>query len=93
MPLYTREEAEASLAFFHPVGFKQDIALDKELNFQLHYAGHILGASLVRMESQGVSLLFSGDLGRLEDPLMYPPDPPPASDYYVVESTYGDRFV
>ena len=92
MPLYTRAEAEASLAFFHPVGFKQDIALDKELHFRLHYAGHILGASLVRMESQGVSLLFSGDLGRLEDPLMYPPDSPPASDYYVVESTYGDRL-
>jgi metallo-beta-lactamase family protein len=54
-------------------------------------AGHILGAASVRVECDGTSILFSGDLGRPDDLLMQEPEPPPAADYVVVESTYGDR--
>ena len=54
-------------------------------------AGHILGAVSVRVEAAGHSVLFSGDLGRADDEVMQPPAPPPASDWVVVESTYGDR--
>jgi len=54
-------------------------------------AGHILGAASVHVAWDGGSLLFSGDLGRDEDILMRPPEPPPAADYVVIESTYGDR--
>jgi metallo-beta-lactamase family protein len=54
-------------------------------------AGHILGAASVRVECDGTSILFSGDLGRPDDLLMQPPEPPPGADYVVVESTYGDR--
>jgi metallo-beta-lactamase family protein len=54
-------------------------------------AGHLLGATSVRVEWGGRSILFSGDLGRSNDLLMKPPVRPAACDWLVVESTYGDR--
>ena len=92
LPLYTREEAETSLAYFQPVSFDKRFKIDEDLYFTFHYAGHILGASLIRVEHYDISLLFSGDLGRPNDPIMYPPNNPPQSDYCVIESTYGDRL-
>ncbi|GGI77711.1 MBL fold metallo-hydrolase [Legionella impletisoli] len=90
-PLYTLEEAEKSFEYFEPVLFEELITLAKNLTVSFHYAGHILGASLVRIQHFETSILFSGDLGRPNDPIMYPPNHPPKSNYYVVESTYGDR--
>ncbi len=92
LPLYTQEEAEASLAYFHTVPFDKPIKIDNELQFSFHYAGHILGASFIRIQHFDTSILFSGDLGRFNDPIMLPPSPAIASDYYVIESTYGDRL-
>jgi len=57
----------------------------------LRPAGHILGAASVRVEQEGLSLTFSGDLGRPDDPLMKTPDALLPTDSLVVESTYGDR--
>jgi metallo-beta-lactamase family protein len=54
-------------------------------------AGHILGASSVRLSHGSRSLLVSGDLGRSDDWVMQPPAPPPSADHIVIESTYGDR--
>lgn len=92
LPLYTEAEAEASLAYFKTVSFDKRYKISDDLFFSFHYAGHILGASLIRVEHYDVSLLFSGDLGRPVDPIMYPPNNPPQSDYYVIESTYGNRL-
>ncbi|HVT34529.1 MAG TPA: MBL fold metallo-hydrolase, partial [Nevskiaceae bacterium] len=57
----------------------------------LRPAGHILGAAGVLVQDDS-SLYFSGDLGRQHDPLMRAPEPPPACDHLVIESTYGDRL-
>ena len=92
MPLYTQVEAEASLAYFQTIPFDKPFKLHDGFYSSFHYAGHILGASLIRLEHEGVSLLFSGDLGRQCDPIMKPPQSPPESHYYVVESTYGNRL-
>lgn len=92
LPLYTQEEAEASLDYFQTVPFDKPFKIHEGFTACFHYAGHILGASLIRLEHEGVSLLFSGDLGRQCDPIMKPPQAPPESDYYVIESTYGDRL-
>lgn len=54
-------------------------------------AGHILGSAWIRLESGGRSILFSGDLGSPGRPLLPDPDPAPASDALVIETTYGDR--
>jgi len=91
-PLYTRLEAEISLNYFETVAFHQLFKIHEGFYSSFHYAGHILGASMIRLEHEGVSVLFSGDLGRYGDPVMKPPQDPPESNYLVVESTYGDRL-
>ena len=92
LPLYTEEDAERCLSHFQTIPFNKPFKIHEGFYASFHYAGHILGASLIRMEHEGVSLLFSGDLGRSNDPIMKPPQNPPESDYLVIESTYGDRL-
>ena len=91
LPLYTREEAEASLSRLAPLAFDQELDLGGGVTLRLSPAGHILGAAVVRLGYGGRTLLFSGDLGRPQDPIMAPPAPIGRADYVVVESTYGDR--
>jgi metallo-beta-lactamase family protein len=57
----------------------------------LRRAGHILGAASIEIEWERISVAFSGDLGRHDDPIMLQPEPLAKADYLVVESTYGDR--
>jgi metallo-beta-lactamase family protein len=92
LPLYTLEDAKKSLAFFEAVPFNNVTTLFNDFHFQFLPAGHIIGASFARIEYQGVSLLFSGDLGRPNDPVMKPPTIIKEIDYLVLESTYGDRL-
>jgi metallo-beta-lactamase family protein len=58
----------------------------------LRRAGHILGSATVEVRTPGGTVGFSGDLGRQDHPLLCPPEPAPAVDAMVVESTYGDRL-
>lgn len=90
-PLYRREDVEKCLRLFRALPFHQGHALPGGLTMTFRRAGHILGAASVFLEGDGTSLLLSGDLGRREDAFFEPPEPPPAADYAVVESTYGDR--
>ncbi len=68
--------------------------LKKGVSFKLGRAGHILGSCFVRIESarDGYSVLFSGDLGNRETPLLPDPERPDAADFLILESTYGDRL-
>ena len=91
LPLYTEEEARAALKYFEPVSFDQAHSPWPGWSWRLKRAGHILGASSVHVAWTGGSILFSGDLGRSDDLVMRPPEPPEPADYLVVESTYGDR--
>jgi metallo-beta-lactamase family protein len=92
LPLYTLKEAEASLKYFHPVEFNHEIELAKNLTFTLASAGHILGASLIKVKNGTSTLLFTGDLGRPNDLIMQPPEVVKNADYLIIESTYGDRL-
>jgi len=92
LPLYTREDAELSLNYFQPIDLKKQFKIHDDFYASFHYAGHILGASFIQIHHHDVTLLFSGDLGRAEDPLLNPPQEPPESNYLVVESTYGNRL-
>ena len=92
LPLYTEQEALDCLKYFRPVEFGKPHRLNGELGFTLHRAGHILGASFIRVsDGGGTSILFSGDLGQGNDPVMKAPAQIQNADYLVVESTYGDR--
>lgn len=91
LPLYTLQDVEACLKQFRPVEFDKPLLLEGTLRFQLRPAGHLLGAAFVRVEAEGRSITFSGDLGRPNEAVMNAPAVPEQSDYLVVESTYGDR--
>lgn len=92
MPLYTREDAEIALSYFQTVNLNDSFKIDDNFYANFYYAGHILGASLIKVHHKEISILFSGDLGRPNDPIMKPPEAPPEADYLVIESTYGDRL-
>jgi metallo-beta-lactamase family protein len=92
LPLYTKAEAVEALKLFRPREFAHNYALNDELHFSLHRAGHILGAAFVRVDDGQNTILFSGDIGRLHNPLMKPPTWMDGADYLVLESTYGDRL-
>lgn len=91
LPLYTRADAEACLELFETVGFDKAFQPLPGLTARFCHAGHLLGAASVHLESDQGSVVFSGDLGRGNDPLMRAPQSPPAADCLVIESTYGDR--
>ncbi|MBX3618847.1 MAG: MBL fold metallo-hydrolase [Rhizobacter sp.] len=91
LPLYTQADALAALEQLAPHRFNEGFEPLPGVRVQLRPAGHLLGAASVRIEWDSRSLLFSGDLGRAQDMLMHPPALPDASDWVVVESTYGDR--
>lgn len=94
-PLYNTEDVELVFPRLNPVEFDQEIHLEKRITLKFHIAGHILGAAIVELNLHGLTqkkkLIFSGDLGRNEDPLMFPPTKIPEADVLWIESTYGDR--
>lgn len=91
-PLYTRADAEQSLLQFRALEFRKNYKIAEDTHICLIPAGHILGASFVQVKHQGTTVLFSGDLGRPNDPIMYPPSVMQAADYLILESTYGNRL-
>lgn len=92
LPLYTEEDAFAALEHFKPLKFGQEYELSEFLNFSFSRAGHILGAACVKISDGQTSIVFSGDLGRPNDPVMKPPAQIEEADYLILESTYGDRL-
>lgn len=91
LALYTVADAQAALGLLRPIEFGKRFSAGARVTAQFLPAGHILGAAMAHVTHEGTSVLFSGDLGRAGDPIMLEPAQPPASDYLVVESTYGDR--
>jgi metallo-beta-lactamase family protein len=90
-PLFTERDAEAVIPLLEPLPFGGSASAGS-LTFTPHRAGHILGAASIHMAHRGgASVLFSGDLGRSEDPLLPPPAPRVTADRVVMECTYGDR--
>lgn len=95
-PLYTVAQALASLQLLRPVSFGVSLAPADNVKVQFHDAGHILGSAWLEITVSGEGrprkLVFSGDLGMPDRPVLRNPEKPPAeADVLVVESTYGDR--
>jgi metallo-beta-lactamase family protein len=100
LPLYTEDDAYASLDLIKPLlndGEGGEVAPGVRASFKT--AGPSLGSSLVLVELDGAGadgkgrrVLFSGDLGHYDQPIIRDPVPPPPCDYLLVESTYGDRL-
>ncbi len=95
LPLYTREDAEACISQFEGLEYESPAEIAPGLVLTLFDAGHILGSSIVQLEyTEGGAtrtLVFSGDLGYRDAPLMDPTTRLTRADAVLMESTYGDR--
>lgn len=91
LPLYTESDAEKSLKYFHCVDFDKIHHLQNDLTFSLSHSGHILGSSFITLKNNDTTLVFSGDIGRPQDPVMTHPAQVKFADYLILESTYGNR--
>ena len=91
LPLYTLHEAKRALKRFVEAPFHRPIELAGGATATFRRAGHILGAATVEIGWRDLKVMFSGDLGRYDDPVMLDPEPVEQADYLLVESTYGDR--
>jgi metallo-beta-lactamase family protein len=91
LPLYTQQDAIRALDRLEPAAFDRPQDVPGGATALLRRAGHILGAASVQLEWGGTRIVFSGDLGRYDDPIMVDPVPVERTDYLIVESTYGNR--
>lgn len=94
-PLFTLEDAEKVFPMLHSYPMNKSIAFEDLCSVRFINSGHILGAASVELTIRGRDgekvIVFSGDIGRYNDPIMHPPDPVEHADILVVESTYGDK--
>ena len=95
VPMYTMADAEQTLRQFMAYPYQQRIEIFPGVAITFIDAGHLLGSASIFIEiteeHESRSLLFSGDLGNRDRPLIRDPQLPPDADYVVIESTYGDR--
>lgn len=96
-PIYTTDDAIASLEHFISVGYNRPVPIAPGVRCTFLDAGHILGSALVFLEieepgHEQTRVLFSGDLGRDDMPILRDPTPAPEADILIIESTYGDRL-
>lgn len=94
-PIYTTEDAEATMPLFQPVDYHSMQAVSPSLSYESFDAGHMLGSSFVVLHEGGgapLRLGFSGDVGRPNLPIIRDPETMPQVDYLILESTYGGRL-
>ncbi|MFC2048051.1 MBL fold metallo-hydrolase RNA specificity domain-containing protein [Chloroflexota bacterium] len=96
IPLYTIDDAKATFPLLSPVRYKEPVELGEGITATFREAGHVFGSSMIKITAnQGgdrKTILFSGDVGRWDRPILRDPTIFDEADYVVVESTYGDRL-
>src|SRR5580765_4210584 len=96
LPLYTIEDAQECLKLLKSAPYRKPQSLGSSLTFEFLPAGHILGSAFILFRegdaATGKSILFTGDIGRYDQPIIFDPTPVKAADYVVLESTYGNRL-
>lgn len=92
LPFYTIKDAEQTIQLFTPSEKDSWHILSEHISYRFKYNGHIIGATFIEMEIYGKTFVFSGDIGRREDLLLFPPEKPQWVDYLFVESTYGNKL-
>ncbi|MBA7572434.1 Ribonuclease [subsurface metagenome] len=97
IPLYTRDDAEAVSPLFSPVKYGEAVKIGDGVEATFYDAGHVLGSSMVKLKieqnGEARTILFSGDIGRPNKPILNGPTLFDEADYVIVESTYGDRLL
>ena len=95
LPLYTVAQAQTSLAQFREIPRADVFSISPEFSVRPHDAGHILGSSWLELtiaeNGKQTLVVFSGDVGRYDQPILKDPESPTHADFLLCESTYGDR--
>ncbi len=95
-PFYDSRDVKAIVRRFEGARYGHPIKVAPRVTASFHDAGHILGSAAVRVKytarGNTTTVLFSGDLGRSQMPILRDPEPPPSCDVLIIESTYGDRL-
>jgi metallo-beta-lactamase family protein len=93
MPLYTSDDAKATIPLFSPVDYGERVQLGPDLSATLYNAGHVLGSAMIKFVigsgTDVETVIFSGDIGRGNDPILEQPALFDSADCVVMESTYG----
>jgi metallo-beta-lactamase family protein len=93
-PLYTVQDAEACFQLLKEVPYEELVQLNDRVKVCFHDAGHILGSAMIEIvvqdEKGSQNIIFSGDIGQWDSPLLGNPSVFDRADYLVMESTYGD---
>ncbi len=92
LPLYTEVDAARALDRLQPVGYDRPVPIAEGVEVEFVNAGHLLGSAYARVRVNGKTVLFGGDLGRYNRPVLPDPSPVAEADILLVESTYGDRL-
>lgn len=95
-PLYTVEDAENSMEVFREIEYDKIVQIDPNISVRYNDAGHMLGSSIIEVwiteNNETKKIVFSGDIGNNDIPLLSSPTMIESADYLVMESTYGDRL-
>lgn len=91
-PLYTVDQVEKVFPHLRVIKINVEVPLDAEISAVFTNAGHIIGACSIELNIENKTLVFSGDIGRDNDIIMFPPTKPKKADYIFLESTYGNRL-
>ncbi|MCX8074767.1 MAG: MBL fold metallo-hydrolase [Clostridia bacterium] len=95
-PMYTAQDGLDSIKLFKPIDYGKTVVIDENISFNLIDAGHMLGSSIVELyvkeDGQTKKIVFSGDLGNTNMPIINDPQYVKEADYLVIESTYGNRL-
>jgi metallo-beta-lactamase family protein len=90
-PLYTMDDARAAARLIQPIPYHRSFQAAANVTVSFHDAGHMLGSSLVRIDTEGKRIVFTGDLGRASLPILRSPELLSGADTILMESTYGNR--
>ncbi len=91
-PLYTDRDVKACLPLLRSLPTEQWEKIGEGMRFRYRYNSHILGAAFIELETGGRRYVFSGDIGRQSDALLFPPERPERAEVLLLESTYGNRL-
>lgn len=92
LPLYGLKDVEKTTPLFSSQELEKWIPISDQIHVRFRYNGHIIGATFIELKVGNQTIVFSGDIGRLNDPLLYPPARPEDANILLIESTYGDRI-
>lgn len=94
-PIYTQEDAVNCIKLFQSVRYFEEIQINDQIRVRFNDAGHILGSSIIELwvneDGKEVKLVFTGDVGNNDMPILRDPTIIESADYLVIESTYGNR--